>query len=735
MIALTFLQPWLLWALPLAVVPIVIHLLNRRRFQTRRWAAMEFLLRAMERNRRRMRMEHWLVLLLRVLAVLFLVFLVARPRFDGSAFGADVIHHIVCVDDSPSMATRGNSGDAMDGARRAVRTLAESFTRLRPGDVFSLVSASSPDRPLIAGVPTDASLLERLRPGLDRLHVGDLPIDLRSIGNALEGLASRTETATKAHFVLVSDLRRIDWVGRDGQLSTALVEWLTRLDPARGQVEILDVGHRDAENLSVADLRCAERVATVGVPLEFEVEVRNHGAAPSAPAELNLTVDGRTRGILPVASILPGESTVLKVRETFHAVGAHALRAELPADRFAIDDARAFALDVRASSRVFLVDGAPGDEPQTSESWFLAAALDPSGEGNGGIEVLLRSERELADVTAEELVGVDWIAMTNVARVTPAVAAKLAGFVRSGGGLAIWLGDQVDVANYNTTLWDQGRGLLPLSIVGTAGDLDRPIGIHLSDESADLFPDSRSELRDWFGKLVLVGRWFELREDATTPVEVSLRAGDRDGAPLLVSRGFPEGGRVHLLTTSADAQWTDWPRWPPFIMTVRRLHATGARAQPYGLTNLTPRDVLRVEVDPTRHRPDVEVRQEFGSAESVTMAAPPSGSEVATVDVAMRDLSGYGVFVAARRLHAGGEEPTRFARNPVREESALAAVTATALEALIPEPLRDRCSIHSADVSEDGSAEQGGAAWRMLAWAMLLALLVESLLAWRFGRR
>ncbi|MGA1046323.1 MAG: BatA domain-containing protein, partial [Phycisphaerales bacterium] len=65
LIGLAFLHPLVLWGLPLAAVPIIIHLLNRRRFATRRWAAMEFLLRAMQRNRRRLRMEQWLILALR----------------------------------------------------------------------------------------------------------------------------------------------------------------------------------------------------------------------------------------------------------------------------------------------------------------------------------------------------------------------------------------------------------------------------------------------------------------------------------------------------------------------------------------------------------------------------------------------------------------------------------------------------------------------------------------------
>src|SRR5678815_5141893 len=103
MLALAFLNPLLLWALPLAAVPIVIHLLNRRRFKRVPWAAMEFLLAAMKRNRKRLRMEQWLVLLLRTLAVVFLALLVARPQRAGGALLGSRTHHVVVFDDTASM--------------------------------------------------------------------------------------------------------------------------------------------------------------------------------------------------------------------------------------------------------------------------------------------------------------------------------------------------------------------------------------------------------------------------------------------------------------------------------------------------------------------------------------------------------------------------------------------------------------------------------------------------------
>ena len=72
-LALAFVAPWFLFAgAGMVSVPIVIHLLNRRRFKTVYWAAMEFLLKALKKNRRRLRFEQLLLLATRCLVLLLL---------------------------------------------------------------------------------------------------------------------------------------------------------------------------------------------------------------------------------------------------------------------------------------------------------------------------------------------------------------------------------------------------------------------------------------------------------------------------------------------------------------------------------------------------------------------------------------------------------------------------------------------------------------------------------------
>src|SRR5580765_908105 len=76
----SFLTPWFAVAgLLLMAIPIIIHILNRRRFKTVSWAAMEFLLRAMRKNRRRLKFEQWLLLATRCLVLLLVALALARP--------------------------------------------------------------------------------------------------------------------------------------------------------------------------------------------------------------------------------------------------------------------------------------------------------------------------------------------------------------------------------------------------------------------------------------------------------------------------------------------------------------------------------------------------------------------------------------------------------------------------------------------------------------------------------
>src|ERR687883_1901287 len=100
----TFLNPAYVFAgLALISLPIIIHLINRMRFKRIRWAAMEFLLKAQKRTRRRLIIEQLLLLALRCLLILLAVLLVSRYLGFAFAFNQQNTLHVVVLDDTLSM--------------------------------------------------------------------------------------------------------------------------------------------------------------------------------------------------------------------------------------------------------------------------------------------------------------------------------------------------------------------------------------------------------------------------------------------------------------------------------------------------------------------------------------------------------------------------------------------------------------------------------------------------------
>src|SRR3954469_2822182 len=77
---MTFIYPALLAGLALAALPVVLHLILRQQPKRVPFPAFRFLARKATSNRRRLRLKHWLLLLLRILMVALMCLALARPR-------------------------------------------------------------------------------------------------------------------------------------------------------------------------------------------------------------------------------------------------------------------------------------------------------------------------------------------------------------------------------------------------------------------------------------------------------------------------------------------------------------------------------------------------------------------------------------------------------------------------------------------------------------------------------
>src|SRR4029077_18195323 len=147
---MTFLQPLLLFGLPLISLPILIHLINQRRYQTVQWGAMMFLLAANRMSRGYAKLRQMLILLFRMLAIAGLIFAVSRPLAGGwlgRATGGRPDTTIILIDRSPSMQQQG-PGTIISKLEAGRQQLARTLGVLGAGSWVLIESTSNVARTL-----------------------------------------------------------------------------------------------------------------------------------------------------------------------------------------------------------------------------------------------------------------------------------------------------------------------------------------------------------------------------------------------------------------------------------------------------------------------------------------------------------------------------------------------------------------------------------------------------------
>ncbi|MCP4511126.1 MAG: VWA domain-containing protein, partial [Fuerstiella sp.] len=141
-----FLNPMMLLGLAGVTLPVVAHLLSRRKYDVVSWGAMQFL-DPSRKTRRKMKLEELLLLLIRITAICLIAIAASRPWINSgflmgysSAGSRDVV---LVIDGSNSM---GRSDGLVSLHQKAIQRAQEFLQTLQPGDTVALIDAR--DRPV-----------------------------------------------------------------------------------------------------------------------------------------------------------------------------------------------------------------------------------------------------------------------------------------------------------------------------------------------------------------------------------------------------------------------------------------------------------------------------------------------------------------------------------------------------------------------------------------------------------
>jgi len=452
-LAFAFVSPLFFWAgLALAAIPIIIHILNRRRFRLVPWAAMDFLLRAMRKNRRRLRFEQWLLLVTRCLIMLLAGLALARPLGCQSSTLANLAGrrtglHVFVIDNSYPMAYQANRPGArtqLDQAKIIAKALIRRLSS--GGESVAIVTAGRPAAAVIASPAYD---LAAAQAAVDRIEQSYGGTDEAGALALARDIARADSASANKSLYLIDDSTRVAWQGGGDALQRLGRELA---DLYKTGITHFNLSVPGQSNRAVVALSCAQSLVTDRFPADFVADVRAYGPGP-AQSKLVWTIDDQAAAPGAVAVNASPQASPSTYTATALSGGIHVIAASIDGqDPLRIDDTRYCAVDVVSHLKVLIVEGERGVGGMGSSGAFLDTALNPGG--NDRKSSYVATER-ISDLELGNKILGDYrcICLCGVGQIQESTAADLEKFVRQGGTLMLFMGDPVTAENYNATLY------------------------------------------------------------------------------------------------------------------------------------------------------------------------------------------------------------------------------------------------------------------------------------------
>ena len=575
-----FLNPMMLLGLLGISLPVLVHLLSRKKYDVVQWGAMQFL-ELGRRTRRRIRLEGWLLLAIRMLLIALIALALSRPWVSGgflSKFISTQSRDVVFViDGSYSM---GWEGETETPHAAAIQWVHRFLEELNPGDTITLIDARDQPR-LITESPT--SQFDIVREKLNQLPPPAGSSNLaNSISKAIQTL-SKTSNLEREVIVLTDD-QAFCWSPEDSIL-WAQVNDLLQQSAVPVNLWATNVAGEKNEGLltnrKVDQLAVSREVCVKNLPVRISTTVRYDGPEENLICPVYFEVDGQQ---LPekTQSIKienHGETTV-EFQHRFEDEGTHIVSIVVDPDQLPGDDRSDAALHVTSALPVLLVDGTPSFDSTRSEVFFANLALMAPANRTPWIQTTVIEKTKLnADILKNQAV----VILANVDTLSETQAGYLIDFVKhQGGGVLIALGDQINADDYQRLLFHD-QALIPVELKSRESNPGAEFG-NLTQIRSDSLQSpwlnrfrgeyanglTSARFSDWWDTSAITQsdlpeeeKKVEESEQKAPAIPVEL-ATLTNNSPFMLMMNH-ERGRVLLLTSSLDADWNNLPAKPDYV--------------------------------------------------------------------------------------------------------------------------------------------------------------------------
>ena len=551
-----FLYPLYLLGTVAAGIPILIHMIHKRKAQRVLFPTIRFLKSSNERTSRRQRIQDLLLLLLRVLLLILLALALSQPFLGTRRLGLGRrIHAVILLDNSYSMATEHERKARFDAAKEMAAIVVDA---LPDGSQATLMLSCPPHK---SSKPILSDDREKLRRDILKAPVSQARADMTAAVARAYDLLAKDESPTLEVYA-ITDLQRNAW----SPPPPAEPAKAAKVEP---NLVIIDCGRDDYRNLAISELIVRAGARVRGRPVGIQAKIHNY-SPKTISVNTTLYVD-RAKQANQQIDIPANLTATASFNHVFANAGIHTGWVQIDDDSLAIDNRRDLAIEVQDHIPALLLREQVPGIPQLDPAFFINKALDPyADDATQSRSLVQATTTDISQLSHDLLKPYKVVLLVDVGGLRPSHIAVLRRYVRHGGRLVIFCGPATRAKNLGALLnaEDPTNALMPLTVHEPAqGVVDRRqfktlIGLDYDHTALRIFKGYRLPQTAKVYNYVPI----DVPQNSPTRILISLS----DANPFLLENTFHKG-RVVLCTTTTDPDWSNLAASRFFLPLIHRL--------------------------------------------------------------------------------------------------------------------------------------------------------------------
>ncbi len=571
---MTFLNPFVLFGLAAASLPVLFHLFAQRRARKVEFTSLRFLKKLEKTSMRTVKVRQILLLIIRTLLVIAVVLAFARPAVQGYLGGLWGSSHassslVILIDNSASMSRSDDHGTLLKQAKEAAKNLSQL---VEEGDDAVILPLATLDRSSVTSLSATLHGKKAVSEAIDRIEIADRPAQLGDGLHLASAILAQSKNINKEVYVITDDqagnLRGVS-VNVDSSKKKDTSSLLKLFDPSTKIFHIpIGSGELKGLNLAIDSLLPVTTVFEPGRPVEFNAWIRNTSDVDATNPVVSLFYNDERVAQQTIPHVAAHATERMSISGAPRGAGIVSVRAELEPDQLPFDNRRFAIIDIPATRHIAIYT----DDPASTT--FLKLALEQSLSTSAGIpfstEIHPTQDLRSIGTLSERLDGV----MVMISRTLDAVdVGALHDYVSAGHGAAIFLAPGLDVTQFNASVAPR-LGLPTIqSKNGNAQDASHYVSFAQLDPSHPFFSGMFDQKQSTSGGTVhgiespKFYEFYTLNAPRSSAlIELS------NGAPLLLQISIGKG-EILEYAVPPTLQFSDMPRKGIFLPLMRRTAA------------------------------------------------------------------------------------------------------------------------------------------------------------------